>query len=818
MTGGTIWVQFTSDWHVGTGAGRSGDVDRLIARETVRVDDSDPVEVPFLPAKTLTGILRDAAERLAFGLDVGTDKGPWSDYVRWIFGEAGQPAALSVRPGHLSDALVVALSEDRTALQGLTTTRASTAIDPVTGTAVEHTLRNIEVGRPGTVFDAVWHLDDARAPTVTVEGEKRAVDAAHFLATAAALVDGIGAKRRRGLGRCSLRVRLSNSAQGGETLTPAAEVGDLLRQANADEHGDSSGQADEGSAGNDNPVPDTPAQDRQKGLTRLEVRLIARTSLLVGTTSFGNVVESSDYIPGRLLFPIVCGALRDLGLDPARLIDGNLIRVSDANPIHAGSSERLEAVPYAFSRIKEPDDEGRTKVMNTLAELQGEQQAKQLRAGFVLPTGGGGDGAGTPIDSLGLVRAVRAVSTHNSIDDESQRPDESTGGVFTYDALAAGQRFSALVDLPSDAASKLKEWLEGRELGVGRSAKDDYGLVVIEGVDETSSESAPPSVVDKNQPEQHALIVWCLSDVILDDDRLRQDPTAAALASSIAAAWDHKVSLSIEPNHVRIRSRRIDGFNRQSGVPAATRVVIERGSAMRLTVRNDPDGSLAAVSDAELFIGNRIAEGFGRVVLNPGLLLHSLANGVVANDLETTFLTSGRTIRTSGHSGEVLAPADVELLDRAQMDGYLAEIRRRIPEVVAENAKLQIPGETLSRSATGELRRRLLNHIEPNGSDGSEEYSVASWLASRREAFIGVRPDERAETWFDQALEILRNPTEIWTVLCGSREEGGSDAAESTEDSMERKLWQPAVTAFFEHLDRSRDRQSAVTTSARSGR
>nr|MDT0667616.1 RAMP superfamily CRISPR-associated protein [Micromonospora sp. DSM 115978] len=50
-----------TDWHVGAGSGRPGDVDRLVAR--------DPDGLPYLPAKTVTGMWRDACEVAARALD-----------------------------------------------------------------------------------------------------------------------------------------------------------------------------------------------------------------------------------------------------------------------------------------------------------------------------------------------------------------------------------------------------------------------------------------------------------------------------------------------------------------------------------------------------------------------------------------------------------------------------------------------------------------------------------------------------------------------------------------------------------------------------
>ena len=77
-----VMLRMESDWHVGLGAGRPGDIDRLITR------DAD--DLPYVPAKTLTGIWRDAMEKLAFALDEGEDEGKWAKWIDVIFGS--QPA------------------------------------------------------------------------------------------------------------------------------------------------------------------------------------------------------------------------------------------------------------------------------------------------------------------------------------------------------------------------------------------------------------------------------------------------------------------------------------------------------------------------------------------------------------------------------------------------------------------------------------------------------------------------------------------------------------------------------------------------------
>ena len=57
-------LTFDSDWHVGSGAGIPGSVDRQVLR--------DEEGFPYVPGKTLTGVLRDAAEWIADVRDADT--------------------------------------------------------------------------------------------------------------------------------------------------------------------------------------------------------------------------------------------------------------------------------------------------------------------------------------------------------------------------------------------------------------------------------------------------------------------------------------------------------------------------------------------------------------------------------------------------------------------------------------------------------------------------------------------------------------------------------------------------------------------------
>ena len=126
-----IQIVFHSDWHVGEGAGGAGYIDRIVRRHP---QDG----LPFVPAKTLTGILRDGCERIACGLDDG-QAGAWQAFVATLFGEQSKgtdnpatttPARLRVGPARLAPELRAALAENGELAAALVFIKPGIAIDP----------------------------------------------------------------------------------------------------------------------------------------------------------------------------------------------------------------------------------------------------------------------------------------------------------------------------------------------------------------------------------------------------------------------------------------------------------------------------------------------------------------------------------------------------------------------------------------------------------------------------------------------------------------------------------------------------------------
>ena len=206
MTNATweIVVTFTSDWTVGTGAGIAGLADSRLLRD----DDG----FPFLPARTLRGIWRDACESIAGALGPLLPDG--RRIIEAVFGvqaDDASPSALHRREGALwltearlhpdvRKAIAAVPGTEGAALRDdLTHIEMRCAIDPETGGSAADKLFAVELGRPGLAFVGRWGLDG-------VADDVDADRARGLLAAGARWIRRLGGDRRRGKGRCAWRL------------------------------------------------------------------------------------------------------------------------------------------------------------------------------------------------------------------------------------------------------------------------------------------------------------------------------------------------------------------------------------------------------------------------------------------------------------------------------------------------------------------------------------------------------------------------------------------------------------------------------------
>lgn len=147
-TSRTLRVQFLDTWHAGAGRAEGRFLDAVV--------DLDRYGLPYLSGRALKGLLRHAAENLVAW-------GHWpAERAANLFGSPNADESNTSRPGHLSVSSAVLEGIDREWLSGSSEEAVAlrqamflehfqTAIDPETGTAVEGSLRGLQVTVPLTL-------------------------------------------------------------------------------------------------------------------------------------------------------------------------------------------------------------------------------------------------------------------------------------------------------------------------------------------------------------------------------------------------------------------------------------------------------------------------------------------------------------------------------------------------------------------------------------------------------------------------------------------------------------------------------------------
>lgn len=197
MTSYWLKIDCLSDAAFGRGDGVAGVVDAELQH--------DKEGFVFMSGKTLKGLLSASCAELMHALIAAGQSQKWEKIASNMFGDPGHVEAhmgnLHVGDARLPESLRTVGGKmsriDR--LESLTTIRTQTAIDPVTGAPMDHSLRSIRVILRGTSF--VSRLEHDLWDTSSAKEDE--------LALLAAVVKGLrraGTSRNRGLGKIKVEL------------------------------------------------------------------------------------------------------------------------------------------------------------------------------------------------------------------------------------------------------------------------------------------------------------------------------------------------------------------------------------------------------------------------------------------------------------------------------------------------------------------------------------------------------------------------------------------------------------------------------------
>ena len=174
-------IEIHSPWHCGSGLSKGSDVDALV------IKDNDGL--PFIPGKTLKGLIREAVEDyVSFTGSCAEEEiiKAFGSHDIEDFNQISKGMAFFTN-AELSDEEKLYILRDN--LQPFLYNKvSSTAIDE-NGVADEHSLRRYEVVVPCTLYASIRFVDE---------------EFAQILSLALGLVKRLGVNRNRGLGRCTI--------------------------------------------------------------------------------------------------------------------------------------------------------------------------------------------------------------------------------------------------------------------------------------------------------------------------------------------------------------------------------------------------------------------------------------------------------------------------------------------------------------------------------------------------------------------------------------------------------------------------------------
>ena len=203
-----LTIEFTHFWHCGSGHSGGKKVDALV--------EKDEKNIPFVPGKTLRGVLREAVRQAeAFKLYQSLNIGTEHSIETLLFGSREETrdkqisGLLAVTDACVSPAEHNYLGKNQVKTNLLCRDISRTAINHKTGAAIDKSLRTQEVAIPMNLSAELDTLNISvnpfvDQPTLIELRNKVAKQIAQIINIALPYVDGIGALRQRGLGRCVL--------------------------------------------------------------------------------------------------------------------------------------------------------------------------------------------------------------------------------------------------------------------------------------------------------------------------------------------------------------------------------------------------------------------------------------------------------------------------------------------------------------------------------------------------------------------------------------------------------------------------------------
>lgn len=567
-------MELLSDALPGSGEGLAGIIDA-----DVNYDDCG---LPYIPAKRLKGILREAALDLC---DVGKLT---ETQLATLFGKRGEMRGTAFRlsDGYLPDypqlrAFLKECSKNeqcqkeygsvfhrQAVLDFYSYTRSQTAIEDEgesVGVAKEHSLRTFRVLKKGLTFG--------------FECESLSKDDLEKLNLICAVTRRFGSSRTRGLGAIAL-------------------------------HCDCSAAPTNPTSQDDHNAEQPTFQEDETCVCRLNIQ--THGQLLV-TNEVGNDQVSEAYLPGSFLL----GALADAYMQHNHLKNENAhedaqframflhgaVRFGHAYPV---KNDQVY-FPAPFSIVKEKDVNHFYDLAH--AELDADIQTKGGIGEFVVLNG----------EEAQTCSPDREIEYHHARPEDNRglgHAKRSDGQFFQFDVLAPQQQFRAEIIGNYAHLKEIQELIaDTPTLFLGKSKTAQYGKCAL-----TATLAKLDKTVDQiawNNGER--LVVTLASDMLLCNENGMMLPDPECFNDELFEQLKRKVpnltkDQIVIDNKKFLKTKQIGGFLGVWNMPKIQGTALAAGSVIVLRNNSGQDIDVTALQTASF--GLRTEEGFGRIKLN----------------------------------------------------------------------------------------------------------------------------------------------------------------------------------------------------------
>ena len=638
---GHVTIVFMSDWGVSTGVGHAGRTHSTIER-----CGDDPV----VRGTVITGVLREQAMVAAEAFDraMGSSGEHWKEFALWLFGQDpdSEPGS-TPHPRHV-------LFTDATPASSIDVhDTVSLSIDPTTGTARDQFLRFTERAAPGALTGTFTLIDEAGAET----SDQETIKAAHFLLGVAGLmVRGIGSGRSGGDGECTVLVTNHEvEARAGQSTSKivafasscAQELRTSLKKLARSLKPEvvSALPAPQRSTQHQVGTVDGSAAQHSGG-HHLILDLTLNSPIVSYEVPFSNEIRSLDFLRGTVLLPWLhrlVSSKKQAGNEAVitNAVTGGHLVVSDALPV-ISETEGLP-VPLTLKTDKTSPSDSPITLYGDSPKNKGKIP---VRGGYVFfaPKEGDGEEPGTKTQGWYGKPPLRGRQT-TTINHETGAA--SKGQLVLVDALPEGMSMRAHVWVSDElwnAASVSNLLNEPREARLGsrkltgtfgsatctlreetateRESRSRFGNAGIAQPTGDASKSANGTTPGESAPassDDQTVALWFTSDVIARSAGLGAGGTVDDLIRAFK-----RESITVEAvGTPLIRHRRVDSWSPADNGPRASRLAIQAGSVVQVTVSDKVRAALVKL--APFGVGELTAQGYGRfVVAHPLLSIESI--------------------------------------------------------------------------------------------------------------------------------------------------------------------------------------------------